>query len=315
MIASHKRSIKPGTQYNKYFDLGSVDNHEVTLAHDGDVVDTVRLMQRIVQKTLPQTKKIAQVLKGATRQETSRNLWNFLYHHVQYTTDHPLREQLRTPLRTWRDRAKGVDCDCYSIFISSVLTNLGIPHQFRIAAYGGSDFQHVYVVVPNGKNYITIDPVLNQFNTEQPYARKKDFDMHITQLSGPGLGSHLAGCPPRNTALSPGNTAVLVTSTPARPEEKRITLTPARNFFGDGLMPEYMRQVEMKTDAAPAPKPEIKTASLAPQLDTPAKVALSAVAIMLLLAAAGSSKKSSGLSGPRPQPVAEHTRKLTIIHI
>lgn len=33
-------------------------------------------------------------------------------------------EHLRRPARSWQERSAGVDCDCMSIFASSVLTNL-----------------------------------------------------------------------------------------------------------------------------------------------------------------------------------------------
>lgn len=191
-VATGKRALRSGSEYEKYFNLSGVLNKEVTLLSDGNVFETVGEMQSIVRKTLGQTLRIANALKGATRGETARNLWNFLYSHVQYTKDNPLREQLRTPLRTWKDRKAGVDCDCYSIFISSVLTNLGIPHAMRIAAYNGGEYQHVYVVVPTGQQstvdsgqYITIDPVVDAFDKEASFTKKKDFTMKVTMLNGP----------------------------------------------------------------------------------------------------------------------------------
>lgn len=188
LVSSGKRSIRSGNEYNRFFDLSGLGNDEVHLI-DGTVIDTVGQMKMIVRKYNGQTKAIAQQLKGSTREQTARNIWNFLYNHVQYTTDNPSREQLRQPLRTWADRKRGVDCDCYSIFISSVLTNLGIPHAFRIAGYKG-DYQHVYVIVPKSgtdySSYYTIDPVVDRFNYEVPPAKKKDYSMKVTMLNGIG---------------------------------------------------------------------------------------------------------------------------------
>lgn len=179
MVASGKRNIKSGAEYEKYF-TSKPNGKEVELIADGDVYETLDLMKNIVNQTLDQTKAISQVLKGKSVKETCENIWNFLYNHVQYTKDNPSREQLRTPIRTWKDRLKGVDCDCYSIFISSVLSNLGIAHNFRMAAYK-EDFQHVYVVA---SGYV-IDPVVDKFNYEVPYSKKHDHKMKITTLSGP----------------------------------------------------------------------------------------------------------------------------------
>ncbi len=193
-MTTGKRSIKDGSQYAKYF-TEKPEGNEVQLLADGDVYDTLKLMKQLVDKTLSQTKAISKALKGSSTEETCKNVWNFLYQNVQYKKDHALREQLRTPARSWRDRKTGIDCDCYSIFISSILTNLGIAHSFRMAAYKG-DFQHVYVVVPKGggalntrSNYYVIDPVVDRFNYEVPYTKKHDQKMpKVTMLSGTSLG-------------------------------------------------------------------------------------------------------------------------------
>lgn len=237
LVASGKRVIVAGREYESYF-VSGVEGREVVIVDDGDVNDTIDAMQQIVRDTLHQTEKIAGVLRGATRLETSRKIWEFLYRHVQYTKDNPLREQLRTPARLWKDRARGVDCDCYSIFISSVLTNLKVPHAFRIAAYDG-DFQHVYVVVPKSgrdfSSYYTIDPVLDTFNAEAPYSKKKDFtNMKVTILNGPGSSFGFGECPPKNTALPPSPTS---SSSPAVVENSNgqsgeVTyLEPLENLF------------------------------------------------------------------------------------
>lgn len=192
LVATGKRSIRDGSQYDKYF-TDQVEGNEIELRADGDAYDTLKLMKSLVSKTKSQTKDISKVLKGKSLDETCGNLWKFLYNHVQYKKDNPLREQLRTPARTWKDRKAGVDCDCYSIFISSVLSNLGIPHCYRMAGYDG-DFQHVYVVVPkDGKTltsragYLVIDPVVNQYNYEAPFSKKHDHKMpQVTMLNGLG---------------------------------------------------------------------------------------------------------------------------------
>lgn len=189
LVANGKRSIKSGAEYDSFFDLKQVQGNELLLS-DGDVYDTLKHMHKIVQRTLSQTKKISKQLEGTSREATCRNIWNFLYNNIQYKKDNPLREQLRTPVRSWHDRKSGIDCDCYSIFAASILTNLGIPYAFRMAAYS-DDFQHVYVVVPTKGNisterssYIVIDPVVDRFNYEQPFSKKHDNKMGRSSLNG-----------------------------------------------------------------------------------------------------------------------------------
>ncbi len=180
MQAQTLRHIANGNQYNKYFGKAK---HEDPLLIKGEVFDTLDLMQKIIKETINQTKPISRVLKGRNLKETASNIWNFVYRHIQYKPDTPGIEELRTPNRTWADRKTGVDCDCYSIFISSILNNLNIPHSLRIAEYDNKGYyQHVYVIIPNGKSHITIDPVLDNFNEEKSYTKKYDKIMIQHQL-------------------------------------------------------------------------------------------------------------------------------------
>jgi len=288
LVANSKRSIRSGSEYNKYF-LAGVEGKEVTLVPNGSVSDTVEQMKKIVKATLAQTKNIAPVLKGSSKLETARNLWNFLYSHVQYTKDNPLREQLRTPARTWQDRARGVDCDCYAIFISSVLTNLGVPHFFRVAAYNGGDFQHVYVVVPDGKEII-IDPVLNTFNSEHPYSRKKDFNMRVTMLSGAPLGA----CATPTANATPTN--------PQLPAKTAEQLTEPVQFAPIEFLTSP-QSISPQTTAAPTVNSEQPTelqASIeAKAMETKVMWGLGLSAVALVLVSAFSKKQS--LSGAPAQ--------------
>ena len=181
--AEHQREIKPGTEYNKYFPVA--DGISGILKRNGSVRDTVQLMGEIVKVTLNDTKKIAEILKGDNLHETCENIWNFVYHYIQYELDSPGKEQLRRPARLWADR-KG-DCDCFSVFISSILTNLRIPHYLRVTKYNAG-WQHVYVIVPtndlNKSNYITIDAVLNKYNYEKPFTDKFDYNMETHTFAG-----------------------------------------------------------------------------------------------------------------------------------
>ena len=184
MKASNVRNIKNGNEYNSYFKPAKMGVIELA---EGDVFDTLDRIQSLVTNTLYQTKEISSILTTSNLKKTLNNVWSFLYNHIQYKEDAPGIEQLRTPLRSWADRKSGIDCDCYSIFISSILTNLNIPHSLRIAEYGSKGYyQHVYIVVPidganiKGRNsYIVIDPVVNNFNYEVDFTKKHDKKMSI----------------------------------------------------------------------------------------------------------------------------------------
>lgn len=183
MEAKTKRNIKSGDQYDHLFPVANLKDEIVKKG--ASVSDTVRFIPKVVMETLEQTNDISQLLKGDSVPETCRNIWHFVYDHINYQKDDEGLEQIRSPARTWNDRHRGVDCDCYTVFISSILTNLKIPHRLRIARYKQDHFQHIYPVVPraNGK-HITIDCVVEHYNYEEPYTEIKDTPMDLQYLSG-----------------------------------------------------------------------------------------------------------------------------------
>jgi hypothetical protein len=180
-VSTGYRQIRTGLEYNRYFP--KPDSRDRVIIEDGEVTETLELMKKVVWKYLSDTKKIAPVLSGKTIEETCHSIWQFLYHHIQYRLDKKGVEQLRRPARSWQEREEGIDCDCFSIFASSILTNLGIPHSFRITKYGRDVFQHVYVIVPTSSGNYIIDPVLSKANYEKPYTEKKDFPMSIDGIN------------------------------------------------------------------------------------------------------------------------------------
>lgn len=180
--ASKLRILKSGREYDSLFE--KAPGQFYTVKKDAGLSDTIDLIPKVVRKTYPQTFKISQKLKGSNIFQTCKNIWHFVYEHIQYRKDKQGYEQIRSPRRTWHDKTQGVDCDCYSVFISSILTNLGIPHILRITKYNEDYFQHIYPIVPFGGRYITIDCVTDRFDYEVPYSEKKDYPMELQFLDG-----------------------------------------------------------------------------------------------------------------------------------
>jgi hypothetical protein len=180
-ISAGYRKIQDGSRYNSYFT--KPETVDRVIIDDGEVEDTVELMKKVVWRYINDTKQIAQVLKDSTVRNTCENIWTFLHDHIQYRLDKKGVEQLRRPCRSWAERKEGIDCDCFSIFVSSILTNLGIEHSFRITKYNTDFYQHVYVIVPTGKINIIIDCVLSQFDYEKEYSQNKDFTMSLNGIN------------------------------------------------------------------------------------------------------------------------------------
>ena len=182
IVTSGYRPIKDGSKYDKYFPSIQPQQRMIVGDRTAEVDDVVELMKKVVWKYQNDTKNIASYLKSESTQQTIKNIWKFLYHHIQYKLDKSGLEELRRPARLWHDKIG--DCDDYAMTASSILTNLGIPHSFRITKYGKDYFQHVYIVVPDNKGgHYVIDPVLSLPNYEKPFTEKKDFNMNLNGIN------------------------------------------------------------------------------------------------------------------------------------
>jgi hypothetical protein len=177
-----KRTIVNGNEYNSMFPKAEGKN--VVFKSYAELSDTVSLMKQVIATTLSDTKEIANLLRSDSVENTCANVWNFCFKHLQYEKDEKNKEQVRRPARTWQDRQQGVDCDCMTVFIGSILMNLGIPFSIRLTKYQSSEFEHVYPVAHIGNKTIILDCVVYQFNYEVPYSHKKDIQMELQYLNG-----------------------------------------------------------------------------------------------------------------------------------
>lgn len=151
-ISAGQRVLRTDSdRYDQYFK--HPDHEDKVIIEDGDVDDTLKLMERVIHTFAYDTAAIAKHLTKADTAATLHAIWEFLYCNIQYRLDKQGVEQLRRPARSWAERFSGIDCDCFSIFCSSILVNLQIPHYLRVTRYSQPNWQHVYVVVPkDGKN-------------------------------------------------------------------------------------------------------------------------------------------------------------------
>lgn len=146
MVDNSQKQLKNISPYLKFFDFSKLTFKDSILLENATVFDSLRYIEKVVKSTLSDTKQIAKHLKASDLETTLRNNWHFVHDHIAYELDKIGVEQIRRPLRLIKDR-KG-DCDCFSTFFSSLLTNQGIEHSLRMTKYGG-DWQHVYVIVLN----------------------------------------------------------------------------------------------------------------------------------------------------------------------
>jgi hypothetical protein len=182
MESTIKRNIKDRSAFSKY--ILPAKGKDMLVKKGATLKDTMALIPSVVPVTLEQTKKFAQLFKRETRKETCNAIWQWMYDHIEFVKDEQGKEQIKSPSRTFADGYG--DCDDYTVFISSILTNLSIPNLFRIAEYNEvNGFQHIYSVAKDkDKTEIIIDPVTEKFNYEVPYIQKKDTYMDLYYLNG-----------------------------------------------------------------------------------------------------------------------------------
>ncbi|MEM7036385.1 MAG: hypothetical protein AAF570_05335, partial [Bacteroidota bacterium] len=201
MIRTPKRRIRDGKRFNHL--IPPARGQTQIIRKNASLKHTLALIPKVVRENSRQMRRLAATLQGKTRHECAENIWHFCNDYIQYAPDAEGREQIRTPARTWHDRKTGVDCDCYSVFISCLLLEMqdpktgqkGIPHTFRVTKYPDPHglnpdppFSHIYVILPDpsgpaGKELI-IDPVYDYFNQEVPFQTKIDKPMILETLSG-----------------------------------------------------------------------------------------------------------------------------------
>ncbi len=169
--------------------IASPDGGFVLVKDKGKTKDIIAEIINVekLPATKNDTKKFAHNLRENSIEDTLYNIWSFVRHKIKYIIDESGKQFIKTPSRIWADGF--ADCKGKSIFISSLLQNLGInSYGYRFASYGLRPvYTHVYIYVTyDGKEYI-LDSVMNEFNKEKPYKFKKDIPMtQIYRLSGIG---------------------------------------------------------------------------------------------------------------------------------
>ena len=265
MKALRKRHIRPGYQFDKIIPRSIEQDSVIRSEGKARLHHTINLIKQLVPETKSDTKLLASHLKGSDLKSTCKNIWDFVYNHIQYERDKTGVEQVRRPSRAWADRKKGVDCDCYSVFISSILTNLGIPHKLRITKYGGKQhFQHIYPIVPHGSSHITMDCVTDQFDHEVPFSGFRDFDMDdpapegeingLQEISGvDSLDLIMNGLDSPRTRRGTFPLRQLTAESP--PKQKRLTIKPVAT---QSVIPQKESLPRaIKTNARPQPATEV----------------------------------------------------------
>ena len=161
------RGLKPTYRqldnYDVFFDVKAVKNSQDFAGFGLD--DTLKLIKGICKAHYKDCAKIAAWLKGDCKMQSAFNLWHWMRNNIRYEYDRQGREEVRTPLRTWADRARGVDCDCLSVFACCVLKCMGYNPAFELVAFKNRpQYSHIFVNLDG----IVVDRVWFVFNSRPP---------------------------------------------------------------------------------------------------------------------------------------------------
>lgn len=151
---------------------------DITVKTNASVQDTLDWIKRIAQTNAGDVRDFALSLRGKDDYETCRNVWNWVRTNVKYKYDKKGVEEIRTPRRTFHERV--ADCDCMTLFISSLLFNLNIPHRYRIVSWDGKgNWAHIYPVAQINGRDVAMDciPESKSFDSEIKYSDVMDLNV------------------------------------------------------------------------------------------------------------------------------------------
>ncbi|GGH78110.1 hypothetical protein [Phaeocystidibacter marisrubri] len=161
---AHYRQLRRGLEYDHLIPQAKGNT---IIMQEGDTGTSLQIMADTAYSYRSEARQLAEKLKGRTREQTVRNVKDFIYNHFQYLADTDW-QLIRTLSRAWRDRKTGIDCKSYSVIASQILLELGIPHYFaRIKQIGSPGtpanyndmWTHVFVIVPkSGEHVDAFDP-------------------------------------------------------------------------------------------------------------------------------------------------------------
>lgn len=121
-----------------------------------------------------QARIIAPYLKGGTRLQTLKNVWQFAKNNIRYERESNSLQTAKTLSRIIADK-KG-DCKHFTTTIASLLKALNIPFKLRLISqnFFSPEPTHIYLIsFVNGKT-IAVDGVLKNFGSEASYKYKYD---------------------------------------------------------------------------------------------------------------------------------------------
>lgn len=149
----------------------------------GNTQDIITVIMMADAQSDQYTAEFAKAFEDIHPVDQCEDLYFFVQDNISYKEDPAGKQWIKSPSQLWTD--KEGDCKSFSLFIGSVLKNLGIPFIYRFAGYdAGGDVTHVYVVAyPDGEEII-MDAVPPMTYNEEAEGFKKTINKQPAAVSG-----------------------------------------------------------------------------------------------------------------------------------
>lgn len=157
--------IKPHLSFNQ------------TIGNDLNSEDTIKLIIKTInqQANSPTVKSWIKILQqgNPTKLEFLKRVFGVACKNVEYVRDPNGHEIIFTPVLLMKV-GRG-DCKKFTVFIGSILKAANIDFAVKVVSYDGSNWAHVYIIVPiGGDRYITLDPVNHcRYDNEVAHAKAR----------------------------------------------------------------------------------------------------------------------------------------------
>lgn len=174
-----------------------------TVTENADMAKIISTIMDADELSKPFTAQFARYLQGRDDQETLSNIWTFVKKEIKYVRDRPGNEVVKSPGQLWKSREG--DCKSFSIFIGSILNNLGYNYKYRVAIYSPLTPQqgHIYpvAILPDGEE-VVVDAVHTRFDDEAKYYKAWDYTPGKTGRKAVSSISGIGSPGPNTTGLA-----------------------------------------------------------------------------------------------------------------
>ncbi|NVO11714.1 MAG: hypothetical protein HXX16_17265 [Bacteroidales bacterium] len=146
--------------------------HQVSLIKkDYKTSDIINQIMRDDLIAWKDTVEFSRDIRYSSLEDLGKQLFDFLMQEITYLEDKTGSQIVRRPAYLWS--SKTGDCKSYSLFVTSVLKNLGINYQYAFASYSDEPIaRHVYPIINHNGKTVIVDAVYKIFNKEKPYKHK-----------------------------------------------------------------------------------------------------------------------------------------------